>query len=49
MMWDTRRDMEESERPQRSDAPGIAEWVRGTLGFPADPMQARVLDTGSKR
>ncbi len=29
--------------------PGVAEWVRGTLGFEADPTQARVLDTRSKR
>jgi phage FluMu gp28-like protein len=28
---------------------GIAEWVRGALGFEADPTQARVLNTRSKR
>jgi hypothetical protein len=28
---------------------GIAEWVRGALGFEADPTQARVLETRSKR
>lgn len=34
-----------------SSSPGCsaAEWVRDTLGFPADSLQARVLETQSKR
>ncbi|HEY1495416.1 MAG TPA: terminase family protein [Candidatus Solibacter sp.] len=40
--------MNPGEEKIRQDV-GIAEWVRGTLGFEADPTQARVLDTRSKR
>ena len=28
---------------------GPAHWVRDTLGFPADSLQARVLETPAKR
>jgi hypothetical protein len=34
---------------KRQEGAGAAEWVRNRLGFPADPKQAFVLDTASKR
>ena len=32
-----------------ADCLGPAHWVRDALGFPADSLQARVLETGAKR
>ena len=36
-------------RPRIDEADGIVEWARTKLGFPADGLQARVLETPSKR
>src|SRR5437899_12523806 len=37
------------DRPEIRQDLGVAEWVRRELGFKADPTQARVLETRSKR
>jgi hypothetical protein len=49
-MWDMKtRPKGGAPAAPPADCPGPAEWVRDALGFPADSLQARVLDTRAKR
>jgi hypothetical protein len=50
-MWDINERTPTTPRRRRREegASGTAEWVRDKLGFPPDPLQARVLETKAKR
>ena len=49
MSYRCTRDQNKPGEPEIQREPGVADWVRGELGFEADPTQTRVLGTRSKR
>src|ERR1035437_3534150 len=53
-MWDLKEHIESrgrrgGTRQECDDRDGVAEWARARLGAPVDAMQARVLETATKR
>jgi hypothetical protein len=53
-MWDLKEHMESrgrrgGTRQECDDRDGVAEWARTRLGAPVDALQARVLETATKR